>query len=168
MTRTKTRRRPTADQNPDNTPAAPERPHLTLIDLRKPLPTRNVVGPHSALELTCSRAALASAMARLPIPVINWHALPNGRAGAYMRDDTLVVHTAHDGRAAHFTALVPCPHGIRHEHPVTDERTLTAARHATAACTGPHSSNDQTQPLNRNDITAGLQARTTAEEHPEP
>ncbi|MFF1358703.1 hypothetical protein [Streptomyces sp. NPDC058297] len=146
-TRTKNRRRPTAEQNPRNTPATPERPHLTLIDLRKPLPTRNVVGPHSALELTCSRAALATATARLPIPVINWHALPNGRAAAYMRDDTLIVHTATDGRAPHFTALVPCPHGLRHQHPVTDERTLAAARTATAACTSPHATDDQAQSL---------------------
>lgn len=141
-TKSRQRRRPTTNPAP-LTPAPVPEPHLTLVDLRHPLPTRPIIGPHTEADLTIARACLASAAIRLPIPVINWQALPNGRAGAYMHDDTLIVHTAH--RAPHFLALIPCPHGLRHQHPVTDLATLAAARNATAACLGPHSNDDQDQ-----------------------
>lgn len=117
-------------------PTAPARD--TQVDLRHPLPTRRIVGPHTTLELTCARAALASAAARLPIPVTRWQPQPDGHAGAHLTDGTLLIHTADDGRAPAFTAYVPCPHGAHHEHPVTDHATLTAARARTTQCTTPH------------------------------
>lgn len=141
-TKSRQRRRTTATPT-DTTPVPTPKPHLTLVDLRHPLTTRPITGPHTHLELTLSRACLASAAIRLPIPVINWHALPGGRAGAYLRDDTLIVHTAH--RAPQFLALVPCRRGLRHQHPVTDLRSLAAARNATAACDDAHSNDDQDQ-----------------------
>lgn len=177
MSRNRQRRRPTAETH--TTTTAPE-PHLTLADLRHALPVRPIIGPHSALDLTIARAILASATARLPIPIINWQALPDGRAGAYMRDDTLIVHTA--PRAPHFLALIPCPHpaGGRHPHTITDLRTLAEARNLTAACDGPPTVptpnvhplhhkpaiTDDTQEFPLPDIAATLPIHTiTADDH---
>lgn len=146
-------------------PASP-----TLVDLRHPLPTRPIVGPRTTAQLTEARAALASAQARLPIPVINWQTLPNGRAGAYLRDDTLIVHTAH--RAPHFLALVPCPHGARHQHRVTDGTSLATARNTTAACTTPHGPGPAVRSLadafsHDNESTQPLNLDEQAKEHPQ-
>jgi hypothetical protein len=121
----------------------------TVVDMRKPLPVRRprATGPYSAQELTEARACLASAMARLPIPVLAWHTLPNERASARLADGTLIVHTAH--RDPVFTAHVTCPHGAVHAHQVTDPGSLHAARTATKACTERHGSDDQTDALTR-------------------
>ncbi|MEU1133543.1 hypothetical protein ABZ383_27425 [Streptomyces sp. NPDC005900] len=159
----------------------PERP-TALVDLRHPLPTRPINGPHSSLELTCARATLASAAARLPIPHLAWQPLPDGHAAAHLVDGTLLIHTATDGRAPHWTAHVPCPHGAHHQHPVTSPSTLHQARTATATCTGPHTTaEDQDQAViegtrpTRPAVRAlgeGLHRARTAtdqpKEHPEP
>ena len=123
-------------------------PRLTVIDMRKPLPVRRTTpGPYTPAQLAEARAALAAAYARLPIPVINWQTLPDNRTAAYMADDTLIVHTAH--RAPLFTALILCPQGRRHEHPITDQATLHTARNLTRGCTSTHgaATDDQHQAL---------------------
>ncbi|WP_093803941.1 hypothetical protein [Streptomyces sp. Wb2n-11] len=128
------------------TPApAPERPNLTLVDLRHPLPVRRrTIGPASPQVLAEARAARASAWCRLPIPVLAWHAIP-GTAYARLHDGTLIVHTG--GHTNQFTAWTPCRHGAHHAHQVDSHGALNAARGEAAACTTPHAETDAHQAL---------------------
>ncbi|MFE1949969.1 hypothetical protein ACFW9D_05805 [Streptomyces sp. NPDC059524] len=133
-----------ARTTPAPTPADP----TTLVDLRHPLPTRRAfVGPLGAEEQTAVRAALASAMARLPIPVLAWHG-----PTAHLADGTRITHTdprmpvhVPPGQAPEFTAHVPCPYGAIHEHLVHSAAELTAAREITRSCTRVHSLDHQTE-----------------------
>ncbi|MET9436957.1 hypothetical protein [Streptomyces sp. NPDC006551] len=110
-------------------------PRLTLVDLRRPLPVRRIVGPPNTAQLAEARAALASAMARLPIPVLAWHATGN-RAYARLTDGTLLTH---DGdHTPLFTAWTPCPNGAHHATTVTNPSTLHTARMAALDCTDTH------------------------------
>ncbi|MFF8610837.1 hypothetical protein ACF06X_33565 [Streptomyces sp. NPDC015346] len=127
-TKTRTRRR---TPKPATTPA----PRPTLVDLRHPLPIRRIVGPPNAAQLAEARAALASATARLPIPVLAWHAT-GPTAYARLADDTLLVHTG--GHTTTFTAWTPCPNGAHHQATVTDTATLHLARLAASDCSHTH------------------------------
>ncbi|MEU6054277.1 hypothetical protein ABZ829_28130 [Streptomyces xanthochromogenes] len=134
-TKTRKRRRP---HNTDQA-ANPARGHLTLVDLRHPLPVRRprFTGPPTPAELTEARAVLASAAARLPIPHLAWHAPGGRRARAVLTDGTVLTHAAH--RAPVFIAHLPlCPCGAIHETTITSATQLEAARAAAATCTRQH------------------------------
>lgn len=127
---------------------APSRP-ATVIDLRKPLPT--LAGPYSATELAAARAALASAMARLPIPVHAWRG-PTTRH----TDGTVIRHT--DPRPPAFTtpahppvfvAHIPCARGAHHQYIVRSAHDLHQARQAARTCTQQHTTNDHHNALTR-------------------
>lgn len=122
---------------------APTPDRGTQVDLRKPLPTRSrpAVGPLSATEQAACRAALASAMLRLPIPVTAWHG-----PTAQLQDGTRLTHTDTKPPAFNtptdppqFTAHVPCPHGAIHQHLIRSATDLTEARATAHACTTAHS-----------------------------
>lgn len=157
----------------------------TVVDLRHPLPTRrrNFTGPHTPAQLTEARAALASAMARLPIPSILWLTQPDGRAAARLTDGTFLIHTHH--RAPEFTAYLHCPTGGLHTELVTNAADLTAARAVTGCCNRRHDDTDPAAgtydwhkaitvgvqtivPTRLSPLTAGLQAakKTTADTQP--
>lgn len=130
-----------------NAPAAKARERGVQVDLRKPLPTRPrpVVGPLGATEQAAVRAALASAMLRLPIPVTAWHG-----PTAQLQDGTRITHTDVKPPAFNtptdppqFTAHVPCPYGAIHEHLVYSAADLTEARAVTRTCTTAHGTADQ-------------------------
>ena len=115
----------------------------TVVDLRYPLKPRRklFVGPMDAHEQAGARAALASAMARLPIPVAAWNG-PTAR----LTDGTRITHTdtrlpAHNlanGQPPTFTAHIPCPHGGIHQHTVHTTLDLAEARAVTRICNTPH------------------------------
>ncbi|NUS82732.1 MAG: hypothetical protein HOY75_08260 [Streptomyces sp.] len=115
----------------------------TIVDLRRPLPVRyrTFVGTHTRAQIVEARAALASAMAQLPVPHLLWLTQPNGQASAVLADGTHLIHT-HE-RAPEFTAIVRCPTGGRHAHLVTNAQDLKAARAITRTCTRRH---DNTNP----------------------
>ena len=134
----------TTAKKPAPTPA-------TLVDLRKPLPTRRptCVGPLSTTEQAASRAALASAMARLPIPVLAWHG-PTAR----LADGTRITHTDPrppafntPAQPPEFTAHVPCPHGATHQHRIHSAADLTEARITARACTTAHGTSEHQRAL---------------------
>jgi hypothetical protein len=106
----------------------------TTVDLRRPLPVRRkvFVGPMGITEQAAIRAALASAAARLPIPVTAWHG-----PTAHLADGTTLTHTpAHattDQQSA-FHATIRCPHGAIHAHTIHTADDLTQARQLTAQC----------------------------------
>ncbi|WP_399559396.1 hypothetical protein [Streptomyces chartreusis] len=114
----------------------------TVVDLRHPLPVRrrHFVGTHTKPQIIEARAALASAMAALPVPHILWLAQPDGRAAARLTDGTHLIHTHQ--RAPEFTALLRCPTGGLHAEHVTNTADLTAARAVTATCTRRHDDTD--------------------------
>ncbi|MFE9812356.1 hypothetical protein [Streptomyces sp. NPDC005548] len=111
----------------------PRPKRITLVDLRYKLPVRRrlFVGPMGATEQAAVRAALASAAARLPIPVRTW----NGST-AHLTDGTLVIHNP--GPDRRFTAHIACRHGAIHGWPIHTERDLRTARALTHACERPH------------------------------
>lgn len=168
----------------------------TVVDTRPPLPVRRRVfaGPMGAHEQAAIRAALASAAARLPVPVRAW----NGPT-AHLDNGTVLTHTPHHAttdQTPQFIAHIPCRHGATHQHLIHTARDLAAARTNTNSCDGLHgttpapepkppailqlregiqraaASAADTQPLNRDDIDAGLAARAAdtdqPKEHPEP
>ncbi|WP_060888591.1 hypothetical protein [Streptomyces scabiei] len=166
----------------------------TAVDTRPLLPVRRrvFVGPMGAHEQAAIRAALASAAARLPIPVRAW----NGPT-AHLTDGTVLTHTPHHAttdQTPQFIAHIPCRHGATHQHLIHTARDLAAARTATNRCDGLHGTTQpkppailqlregiqratasaaDTQPLSRDDIDAGLNARTAGDperpkEHPQP
>ncbi|MBE4761801.1 hypothetical protein [Streptomyces caniscabiei] len=185
-------RKATAKKTPTR-PAAKARP--APVDLRHPLPVRRrvFVGPMGAHEQAAIRAALASAAARLPIPVRAW----NGPT-AHLANGTVLTHTPHHAttdQTPQFTAHIPCRHGATHQHLIHTARDLAAARTATNRCDGLHgatppkpaailqlregiqratASAADTQPLSRDDIDTGLAARAAGadtdqpKEHPQP
>jgi hypothetical protein len=184
---TKTSRKRT----PKRAPAAKaSRPSLTVIDVHEPLPVRRprFTGPPTPAELAEARAALASAMLQLPIPVLAWH----GHT-ALLQDGTRLTHTdtrapAYTTPAAppQFTALTPCPHGAIHQATITSAAQLHTARTTAANCTRKHANDaqhraivrplgegihrakaatDDTQNLSLDDIADTLDQ---AKEHPEP
>lgn len=114
----------------------------TVVDLRHPLPTRrrNFTGPHTPAQITEARAALASAMAALPVPHILWLTQIDGRAAARLTDGTLLIHT--HPRNPEFTAYLRCPTGGLHTELVTNTTDLTAARAVTACCNRRHDNTD--------------------------
>lgn len=114
----------------------------TVVDLRHPLPVRRraFVGTHTRPQIVEARAALASAMAQLPVPHLLWLTQIDGRASATLTDGTQLIHT-HE-RAPHFTALVRCPTGGLHAHTVTNTHDLNTARAITGTCGRRH--NDTT------------------------
>lgn len=175
-------------------PAEPVRDHETQVDLRHPLPTRTrrIVGPLGATEQAAVRAALASAMLQLPIPVTTWHG-----PTAELQDGTRITHT--DPRPPafttptnppQFTVHIPCLNGATHEHHVRSAPDLAEARAATRTCTIRHgmkttavlplregihratSATAKTQPMSRDEIAAGLNSRAASaeqpKEHPQP
>ena len=171
------------------------KPRGTVVDLRHPLPVRRrlFVGPMGAHEQAAIRAALASAAARLPVPVRAW----NGPT-AHLDNGTVLTHTPHHAttdQTPTFIAHLPCRHGATHQHLIHTARDLAAARTDTNRCDGLHgtdlpkppavvqlregvrratASAADTQPLNRDEIDAGLADRAAAadtdspKEHPEP
>jgi len=114
----------------------------TVVDLRKPLKVRrrHFVGAYTRPQIVEARAALAAAMARLPIPSILWLTQPDGHAAARLADGTHLIHT-HE-RAPEFTALLRCPTGGLHAEHVTNHADLTAARAVTATCNRRHDDTD--------------------------
>ncbi|MDX3179537.1 hypothetical protein PV382_46035, partial [Streptomyces scabiei] len=81
-----TGRKTAARKTPTAKPAA--KAQRTVVDLRHPLPVRRrvFVGPMGAHEQAAIRAALASAAARLPIPVRAWNGPP-----ALLADGTVLT-----------------------------------------------------------------------------
>ena len=81
----------------------------TVVDLRRPLPVRRkvFVGPLGVVEQAAIRAALASAAARLPVPVSAWTG-----PRAQLADGTILTHTpahAPSDLTPTFTAAIRCP-----------------------------------------------------------
>jgi hypothetical protein len=182
-----------ARKTPTAKPAS--KPQRTVVDLRHPLPVRRrvFVGPMGAHEQAAIRAALASAVAYLPVPVRAW----NGPT-AHLGDGTVLAHTPHHAttdQTPQFIAHIPCRHGATHQHLIHSARDLAAARTATNHCDGRHgtaqpkpsavlqlregiqratASAADTQPLSRDDIDAGLTNRAAAahtdqpKENPQP
>ncbi|QGZ53289.1 hypothetical protein GPZ77_34225 (plasmid) [Streptomyces sp. QHH-9511] len=74
-------------------------------------------------------------MARLPIPVLAWHAT-GPTAYARLADTTILVHAG--GHRSEFTAWTPCPNGAHHAATVTSAATLHTARLAATDCTSTH------------------------------
>jgi hypothetical protein len=156
----------------------------TVVDLRHPLPARRrPAGPYTLAQLTEARAALASAMAQLPVPHILWLTQIDGRAAARLTDGTHLIHTHH--RDPEFTAYLRCPTGGIHTELVTNERDLKAARAITRTCTRRHDNTDPAAgtydwhkaatlgvqtivPTRLSPLNAGLQAvkKTTADTQP--
>jgi hypothetical protein len=109
-------------------------PVNTVVDLRRPLPVRRrvFVGPMGAVEQAAIRAALASAAARLPVPVRAW----NGPV-AHLQDGTVLTHTpahAPTSQTPTFTAAIRCPHGAVHAHTIHTAQELHRARILTVQC----------------------------------
>lgn len=139
VTRT-TRKTSTAKKTKTVTPPAGDR--ATRVDLRYPLTARRklFVGPMGAPEQAAIRAALASAAARLPVPVRAWTG-PVAR----LADGTVLTHTpahAATDQPPQFIAHVPCAHGAHHEYLIRSARDLAGARAVTRTCQGPHASAD--------------------------
>jgi hypothetical protein len=168
----------------------------TVVDFRRPLPVRRkvFVGPMGVTEQAAIRAALASAAARLPVPVSAWTG-----PRAELPDGTVLTHTpphATTDRQPTFIATIRCPHGAVHAHTIHTAQELHRARILTIQCdqrtdkvpgdptpnpsvralgdglTRAKTATAETQPLNQTEITAGLEARAadteTAKEHPQP
>lgn len=168
--------------------AAPVNPS-TIVDLRRPLPTRRrvFVGPMGATEQAAIRAALAAASARLPVPVRSWHG-----PTAHLHDGTILTHTpahATTDQTPTFHAAIRCPHGAVHAYTIHTTQELQQARQLTAQCnqrtepitpdivvralgdalTRARAAAADTQPLDTKQIRAGLTARPdqeSAKEHP--
>lgn len=165
-----------------------KQPAATIVDLRHPLPVRRrlFVGPHTPAELAAIRAALASAAARLPVPVRSW----NGPT-AQLADGTVLTHTptfATTDQPPAFTAAIRCRHGAVHVYPVHNALDLSRARLLAHQCDQradqpkppavhalpegvrrAEATKADTQPLTTAEITAGLEARADndqAKEHP--
>jgi hypothetical protein len=142
-------------------------------------------------EQAAIRAALASAAARLPVPVRAWTG-----PTAHLADGTVLTHTpahapTYTAQPPAFTATLRCPHGAIHAYTIHTAQELHRARLLTAQCDqrAPHpktpavhplpegirradASAPDTQPLSGDDIADGLAARTadteTPKEHPQP
>jgi hypothetical protein len=170
-------------------------PVNTVVDLRRPLPVRRkvFVGPMGVTEQAAIRAALASAAARLPVPVSAWTG-----PRAELADGTVLTHTpphATTNQQPTFIATIRCPHGAVHAHTIHTAQELHRARILTIQCdqrtdkapghptpnpsvralgdglTRAKTATAETQPLNQAEITAGLEARADTETpkgHPEP
>lgn len=172
----------------------------TVVAFRTPLKTRRqtATGPYTTDQLTEARAALASAMAALPIPVLAWTVPTQNtsrRATAHLADDTVITHVA--DRAPVFTADIPCRHGATHHTTIRTATELTTARLAAANCKVQHATDGwhqaitegvhtpkvsplhdglkkahaattDTQPLSTDEIAAHITATATAKEHPQP
>ncbi|AKZ60770.1 hypothetical protein SAM23877_p061 (plasmid) [Streptomyces ambofaciens ATCC 23877] len=184
-------RKTTTKARPKNTPVNA----TTIVDLREPLPVRRrvFVGPMGAQEQAAARAALASATARLPIPVRTWHG-PTAR----LNDGTVITHTPAHATTDHtptFHAAIRCPHGAAHVYTIHTAQELHRARQITALCdqrtdtaptpaapnpavralgdalTRARSAAADTQPLSHAEIAAVLTARADQDqpkEHPQP
>jgi hypothetical protein len=167
----------------------------TVVDFRRPLPVRRkvFVGPMGVTEQAAIRAALASAAARLPVPVSAWTG-----PRAELADGTVLTHTpphATTNQQPTFIATIRCPHGAVHAHTIHTAQELHRARILTIQCdqrtdkapghptpnpsvralgdglTRAKTATAETQPLNQAEITAGLEARADTETpkgHPEP
>jgi hypothetical protein len=205
-TRKATPAKKTAAKTPTKTAAGPARkaakkalpkttPVNTVVDLRRPLPTRRkvFVGPMGAVEQAAIRAALASAKAALPVPVRRWEG-PVAR----LQDGTVLTHTpahATTDQQPTFHAAIRCPHGAIHPYTIHTALDLHRARLLTAQCdqstdrapeqpapnpavralgdalTRVKAATADTQPLSATDIETGLTARAdheTPKGHPEP
>lgn len=133
------------------------KPSPTLVDLRHPLPVRrrSFVGPMGATEQAAARAALASAMAQLPIPTAAWEGptarLADGTVLTHT-DTRLPAHNLHSGQPAQFTAVIRCPHGAIHTHTIHTALDLHRARLITAQC-----DQQTTSPEHDQAITRGVQ-----------
>ncbi|MGV9891670.1 hypothetical protein [Streptomyces sp. NPDC003395] len=162
---------------------------------------RLFVGPHTPAELAAIRAALASAKAQLPVPVRAWTGptaqLPDGTilrhtptAAPTEQDPEFIaripcphgalheylIHTDRDLTGARaITRTCTTPHGGPNaDHAIT--RGVQPAKpvkvtHLTDGIHRATASAADTQPLSRDDITAGLAARAdteTPKEHPQP
>ncbi|WP_309031330.1 hypothetical protein [Streptomyces alfalfae] len=147
MARTQTRTK-SATKKATAAKSRPADNRRTVVDLRKPLPTRrpHAHGPYTAAQLTEARAVLASATAQLPVPHLLWLTQIDGRAAARLADGTLLIHRG-PGHRPHFTALVRCPHGALHHHTITTAQQLREARADTALCTRQHGTDSQHQAL---------------------
>ncbi len=133
---------PARKRTAKKTAPAPASDRGTQVDLRKPLQVRrpSAIGPLSAEELAASRAILASAMLRLPIPILAWHG-----PTATLKDGTRLTHTdprppafTTNTEPPTFTAHVPCPHGAHHQHHIRSAADLAEARALTRLCNTAH------------------------------
>jgi hypothetical protein len=148
MARTSSPRKTTAKKTTarkttaQKTTAAPAENAGTVVQLRPKLATRRrtAAGEYTPAQLTEARAALASAMAQLPVPHILWLTQIDGRAAARLTDGTHLIHTHH--RAPEFTAYLRCPTGGLHTELVTNQADLKAARAGTACCNRRHDDTD--------------------------
>lgn len=121
----------------------------TRVDLRRPLTVRRklFVGPMGATEQAAIRAALASAAARLPVPVRAWTG-PVAR----LADGTVLTHTpahATTDQQPQFIAHIPCSRGAHHEYLIRTARDLAGARALTRICQGPHGSENADTAITR-------------------
>jgi hypothetical protein len=165
----------------------------TVVDFRRPLPVRRkvFVGPMGVTEQAAIRAALASAAARLPVPVSAWTG-PH----AQLADGTVLTHTpphATTDRTPTFHAAIRCPHGAVHAYTIHTAQDLHRARILTIQCdqrtdkapgdptpnpsvralgdglTRARTATAETQPLKQADLPAARPADDeTPKEHPEP
>lgn len=167
----------------------------TVVDVRRPLPVRRkvFVGPMGVTEQAAIRAALASAAARLPVPVSAWTG-----PRAELADGTVLTHTpphATTDQQPTFIATIRCPHGAVHAHIIHTAQELHRARILTIQCeqrtdkapggptpnpsvralgdglTRAKTATAETQPLTEAEIAAGLAARADNDqpkEHPQP
>lgn len=155
----------------------------TVIQLRPPLATRrrSAADPYTPEQLTEARAAYASAMAMLPIPVLAWivpSQATSRRAAAHMADGTVITHVA--DRAPVFTADIPCRHGARHETTIRTAEALSKARQDAATCEYQHAAADQhraitdgitptpDQPVKVNALPEGIKRATAAAAETQP
>ncbi|MFB7313036.1 hypothetical protein [Streptomyces sp. NPDC056192] len=186
-TSTEQRPRPAAKKRPTRA-ARPSAKKPQLPPVRAVLPVRphtDDTPPTQYPEFITDaqiKAAYAARLADLPlIPITAWTPLPNGNVRALFPTGASLTHTPNQ---AGFDALTPCPQGATHHHHITTGQELRHAAAATAHCTHPHgrprtltlaqsvATAADTQQLARDDIEAGLAARTadteTPKEHPQP
>lgn len=144
-------------------PATPTKPG-TVTQLRPPLATRrrSAADPYTPEQMTEARAALASAMAALPVPVLAWQVpaqTTSHRAAAHLTDGTVITHVAH--RRPVFNADITCNHGARHTYTITTAGELADARKNAATCTIQHAGDSLHEAIARGPHTLTAEAPTT-------
>lgn len=154
MSRTRTRKRPTArtQQHTPAVAAAPTEPHLRPVpptgtrpgvSLTKPKPQPLPRRHDDFMPLPAIRAHLAARIAGLPTPgqIRDWIPARTDGTGATWNRGThgTLAHTP-DGPSPFF-ATIPCQFGI-HDYLITDGRSLQKAEFATWSCASGHGADE--------------------------
>lgn len=141
-TKSRQRRRPTADTNTPTAPATPDRP--TTVDPHQPSPaprpkhslTRKT-RLHRKSWMTDAQgyATLAALLADIPTPHLHaWTDIGDDNAVRTHRGGTLAYH--HNTHT--LTWAAPCPQGTHHTYPLAAPGDLKAAATHLAWCTDRH------------------------------